>query len=63
MTRQRLIAHIDMDAFYASVELLRYSDLVGRPVVIGGGSRHKPVEAIDHGIGLLGLAVVPVPDR
>ena len=43
----RLIAHLDMDAFYASVELLRYADLRGQPVVIGGGSRHAPVTRPD----------------
>ncbi|GAB7127812.1 DNA polymerase IV [Silvimonas sp. JCM 19000] len=43
----RRIAHLDMDAFYASVELLRYPHLRGQPVVIGGRSTHAPVQDKD----------------
>lgn len=34
---ERRIAHLDMDAFYASVELLRHPELRGRPLAIGNG--------------------------
>lgn len=43
----RRIAHLDMDAFYASVDLLRYPELRGLPVVIGGRRSQQPVVMAD----------------
>jgi len=43
----RRIAHLDMDAFYASVDLLRYPELRGQPVVIGGRRSQQPLVAAD----------------
>ena len=47
MDSTRRIAHLDMDAFFASVELLRYPELRGQAVVVGGRSTQQPVQHQD----------------
>ena len=42
------ILHVDMDAFFASVELLDHPELVGRPVIVGHKSARSIVTAATY---------------
>ena len=52
-----IVAHLDLDAFFAAVEELEHPDLRGRPVIVGGDPRGRGVvatanyEARQYGIG------------
>jgi DNA polymerase IV len=45
---ERMIAHADMDAFYASVEQLDHPELRGRPVIVAGSSRRGVVSSASY---------------
>ena len=77
MAPKRVIAHLDCDAFYATVELIKQPDLKGKPVIVAGSGPRAVVttasyEARKFGVGsampasqarrLCPTAVVIAPD-
>jgi len=48
ITKNRCIVHLDLDAFFVSVERLMNRDLIGKPIIIGGTSDRGVVASCSY---------------
>ena len=44
----RKIIHLDMDCFYAAVEMREHPELAGQPVAVGGGGPRSVVTTCNY---------------